>query len=86
VSVSIELIGVLFDGFGRRGHWRFATRAWHAMYERACQRWSDQLEPLGLAPSTLATLITVLFLGSEIEYLAGIPDEELRVVLFDAIK
>jgi AcrR family transcriptional regulator len=57
--------------------WRAAMGGWRELLESVVARWAAQLElELPLSPRALATLVSNLFQGIEIELLAGVSEHE----------
>jgi len=57
--------------------WRSATAGWRNLLDSVFAEWADELGiDLPLRPRALATLVTNVFQGIEIELLAGVPPDE----------
>jgi AcrR family transcriptional regulator len=57
--------------------WRAAMRGWRSLLESVYATWSEELGlELPISPRAVATLMSNLFEGIEIELLAGVPPEE----------
>jgi AcrR family transcriptional regulator len=57
--------------------WRSAMGAWRRLLESVFAAWAEELElELPLSPRALATLLSNLFQGIEIELLAGVPEQD----------
>jgi AcrR family transcriptional regulator len=67
--------------------WRAAMAGWRALLESVYSAWSQDLGlELPLSPRAVATLISNLFEGIEIELLAGVPKEDApHAEVLDAI-
>jgi AcrR family transcriptional regulator len=57
--------------------WRAAIGGWRSLLESVYASWADELGlELPLSPRAVATLMSNLFEGIEIELLAGVPEED----------
>jgi AcrR family transcriptional regulator len=57
--------------------WRSAMGGWRRLLESVLATWAAELEiELPLSPRAVATLVSNLFEGIEIELLAGVPEED----------
>jgi AcrR family transcriptional regulator len=57
--------------------WRSAMGGWRQLLESVFAAWAEELElELPVSPRALATLVSNLFEGIEIELLAGVPEED----------
>jgi AcrR family transcriptional regulator len=57
--------------------WRAAMTGWRSLLESVYASWADEIGlELPLSPRAVATLMSNLFEGIEIELLAGVPDED----------
>jgi AcrR family transcriptional regulator len=57
--------------------WRSAMRGWRSLLESVYAAWADELGlELPISPRAVATLMSNLFEGIEIELLAGVPEQD----------
>jgi AcrR family transcriptional regulator len=57
--------------------WRVAMGGWRDLLESVCTSWTDQLDiSLPITPRAVATLVTNIFQGIEVELLAGVTETD----------